>query len=72
MKTITISDDAYRKLESIKDGRSFSETIEALIRASVSKRIDKLLGLGSFTTGKEDELERVVEGIRKRAKARTL
>jgi predicted CopG family antitoxin len=71
MKTITISDDAYRKLESMKSGRSFSETIEGLISSSVSSRIDRLLGLASFATGKEDELAGVVDGIRKRARARS-
>ncbi len=71
MKTITISDEAYKRLESVKDGRSFSETIDALITANVGKRIERLLALSSQSTGREDELERVVEGIRKRTKART-
>jgi predicted CopG family antitoxin len=70
MKTITISGDAYRKLESMKSGRSFSETIEGLIAASTSSRIDHLLELSSDRTGREDELSRVVEGIRRRTRAR--
>ena len=70
MKTITISDDAYRRLESLKKGRSFSETIEGLIAASVGARIDRLLELGSAKTGREDELTEIVEGIRRRTRAR--
>ena len=72
MKTITISDEAYKKLESVKAGRSFSETIEMLISASVNKRIDRLLELGSHSTGREDELRSIVHGIRKRTRARVI
>jgi predicted CopG family antitoxin len=71
MKTITISDDTYRRLESLKEGRSFSETIEGLIASSVASRIDRLLELGSSKTGREDELAEVVKGIRERTRART-
>jgi predicted CopG family antitoxin len=71
MKTITISDDAYRRLESIKAGRSFSETIEGLISSSVGARMDRLMALSSRSTGREDELAKVVEGVRKRTKARS-
>jgi predicted CopG family antitoxin len=71
MKTITISDDAYRRLSSIKAGMSFSEAIERLITDSVGVRIDRLLELGSKRTGREDELAAVVAGIRHRTKART-
>lgn len=71
MKTITISDETYRRLESVKAGRSFSETIDGLISGSVSVRIDRLLELGSRSTGREDELAKVVEGVRKRTRART-
>ncbi|MDV3243571.1 MAG: antitoxin VapB family protein [Nitrososphaerales archaeon] len=70
MKTITISDETYRRLESMKAGRSFSETIDGLISSSVSSRIDRLLGLASFTTGTEEELANVVNEIRKRARSR--
>ena len=62
MKTITISDDAYRRLESLKGGRSFSETIEGLIAGSAGARIDRLLELGSFKTGREGELAEVTTG----------
>jgi predicted CopG family antitoxin len=72
MKTITISDDAYRRLESLKAGRSFSETIESLIAGRVEARIDKILEVGSRGTGREDELSEIVAGIRRRTKARTI
>ena len=71
MKTITISDDAYRRLESLKGGRSFSETIEGLIAGSAGARIDRLLELGFSKTGREDELSEVVKGIRERTRVRT-
>jgi len=70
MKTITISDEVYAKLEQIKDGRSFSEVINQLITLNVSLRIDKLLELKSYQTGREDELLSLVEKIRKEFQAR--
>lgn len=67
MKTITISDETYKKLVAVKDGRSFSETIDSLISKNVSLRIDNLLEIVPMhTTGREDELGKVVEEIRKR------
>ncbi len=71
MKTNTISDETYRMLESVKAGRSFSATIEGLIAGGVSTRIDRLIDLGSRSTGREAELAKVVGEIRKRTKART-
>jgi len=53
MKTITISGDAHRRLESLKGGRSFSETIEGLIAENVESRTDRLLELGTARTGRE-------------------
>jgi predicted CopG family antitoxin len=70
MKTITISDETYRRLESIKSGRSFSETIDSLISKSVGERIDHVLNLQSYMTGREVELDKIVRDIRKRTKAR--
>jgi predicted CopG family antitoxin len=72
MKTITIGDDTYRRLESVKGGKSFSETIDQLISSSVTNRIDRLLEIGpSFKTGREEELLKIVRATRKRAQART-
>ena len=72
MKTITISDETYSRLESIKAGRSFSETIDEIISSNVGVTIDRLKALSGGATGREDELARVVEGIRKRTRARTV
>ncbi len=70
MKTITISDETYKRLESIKHGRSFSETINWLVSANVGERIDRIVKLESYRTGREDELAKIVEGVRKRTRAR--
>ena len=70
MKTITISGDAHRRLESLKGGRSFSETIEGLIAENVESRTDRLLELGTARTGREDELSEIVKGIRRRTRVR--
>lgn len=70
MKRITISDETYGRLESMKAGRSFSETIDRLISSSVGSRIDRLLGLASSATGGEEELASVANEIRKRARSR--
>ena len=43
MKTITISDDVYEKLVKIKGKKSFSATIEELIRRNTEKRIEMLI-----------------------------
>jgi len=72
MKTITISDETYARLESIKAGRSFSETIDEVISSNVGIRVDKLNALSTAATGREDELAKVVQGIRKRTRARTV
>ena len=43
MKTITISDEVYRKLVALKGGRSFSEVIDELIRTNVRKRAEMII-----------------------------
>ena len=70
MKTITISDEVYAKLERLKGGRSFSELIDQLITANTSRRIEKLLELKNYETGREEELLRLVEKIRKEFQVR--
>ncbi|MDJ0269953.1 MAG: hypothetical protein NXY59_05315 [Aigarchaeota archaeon] len=50
----------YAKLEQLKNGKSFSELIDELIRANVSLRIEKLLELSRYETGREDELASIV------------
>jgi len=70
MKTIAISDEIYKKLEAVKNGRSFSETIDGLISGNVGLRIENLLEtVSNGSTGRENELASVVQGMRKRARA---
>ncbi|MCS7119408.1 MAG: antitoxin VapB family protein [Archaeoglobaceae archaeon] len=69
MKTITISDDVYEKLARLKGKRSFSETIDDLIRKNVEKRIEMLIA-SAEKTGNEKELERIYKEIRKEFKVR--
>ncbi len=64
MKTITISDEVYEKLSRLKGKRSFSEIIDLLLRTSVERRIDMLIKVGSFCTGREDELKDIVKPIK--------
>ncbi len=72
VKTITISDEVYRKLSLLKDGRSFSELIDELIRSNISKRIDMILQASrKYRTGREEELLEIVERLREGFKART-
>lgn len=71
MKTITISDETYEKLEKIKGKRSFSEIINYLITSNVSLRIERLLSLSSYSTGREDEMLEVIKRIKAEFMART-
>jgi predicted CopG family antitoxin len=70
MKTITISDEVYEKLSRLKGKRSSSEIIDLLLRTSVERRIDMLIKVGSFCTGREDELKAIVESIKEAFKTR--
>jgi len=66
MKTITVRDDVYRKLNEIKGNKSFSDIIEELIEESLSlrkKKLDKYFGILSKEEAKE--LEREIKEMRK-------
>ena len=66
MKTITVRDDVYRKLNEIKGDKSFSDIIEELIEESLSlrkKKLDKYFGILSKEEAKE--LEREIKEMRK-------
>ncbi|MEM1583855.1 MAG: antitoxin VapB family protein [Nitrososphaerota archaeon] len=71
MKTITVSDEVYEELESIKGKRSFSEVINFLIKSNVSLRIEKILSLSNYLTGSEDEMLEVVKRIKAEFRVRT-
>lgn len=70
MKTITISDEVYSKLEALKGSKSFTELIDQLIKANVSIRIDRVIELSRYKTGREEELAELVGKVRKEFRAR--
>ncbi len=43
MKTITLREETYRKLLSLKGKRSFSDIIEELIRRDVERRVERII-----------------------------
>lgn len=69
MKTITISNDIYNKLVTLKGNRTFNEVIDELIRKNVNKRIDLLVS-SLDTTGFEEELEEIYKNIRSNFRVR--
>lgn len=71
MKTITISDEVYEKLERIKGRRSFSELINHLISSNTLIRIERLKSLSDYATGREDELLKAVKKIKTEFKTRS-
>jgi len=67
MKTITVRDDVYRKLNEIKGNKSFSDIIEELIKESLSlrkKKLKKYFGILSKQEAKE--LEGEIKEMRKK------
>ena len=68
MKTITVRDDVYRKLNEIKGNKSFSDIIEELIKESLSLRKKKLKKyFGILSNEEAEELEREIKEMRKRS-----
>ena len=65
MKTITISDEVYKKLISIKGDRTFSQVIDELIRRDVERRVEKLIEVAASRPEGVEDLEEIVESIRK-------
>ena len=65
MKTITVSDEVYRKLISIKGDRTFSQVIDELIRRDVERRVEKLIEVAASRPEGVEDLEEIVESIRK-------
>ncbi len=70
MKTITISDDVYRKLVSLKGRKSFSQIIDELIRSNVDRRVQKIIELSREEVSNLEELENVVRKIREEFRVR--
>lgn len=69
MKTITISNEIYNKLVTLKGNRTFNEVIDELIRKNVNKRIDMLVK-SLDTTGFEEELEEIYNSIKSNFRVR--
>ena len=65
LKTITISDEVYKKLISIKGDRTFSQVIDELIRRDVERRVEKLIEVAASRPEGVEDLEEIVESIRK-------
>jgi predicted CopG family antitoxin len=71
MKTIMISDEAYRKLASIKGIKSFTDLLSEMVDRLKQTNKGAILKFAGIMNEKDaDELQRFVAGIRKRAKAR--
>lgn len=71
MKTIMISDEAYRKLASIKGERSFTELVSELVDRLKQTNIQDILKFAGILGEKEaDMLQDTIAKIRKRAGAR--
>jgi len=64
MKTITITDEVYRKLVAIKGDRTFSQVIDELIARDVERRVEKILELAAARREGVEELEEVVRAVR--------
>lgn len=70
MKTITISDEVYRKLVAIKGDKTFSQVIDELIRRDVGRRAERIIEVCSRRAEGVEELEEIVRAIRDSFKVR--
>ncbi len=72
VKVISLSEEAYMKLRSIKNGRSFSETIVELIEKPKKDKKDLMEFFGIWADRKEElkQFEKLIEEDRKRFKLR--
>ncbi len=68
MKTITVRDDTYRRLLSLKGKRSFSDVIDELIRRDIERRVGKIIEVCSAPPS--PELEDIVRRVRENFRAR--
>lgn len=66
-----ISDEAYKKLTSIKGKKSFTELLSEMVDRLKQTNKQEILKFAGIINEKEaNELQKLVKGIRKRAKAR--
>lgn len=72
MKTIMIRDNVYNMLIDLKDERSFSETIEFLVKNNNEIRKKRLMKYAGFLSDKEvNILHDIIKEVRKNAMFRT-
>ncbi len=71
MKTIMISDEAYRKLASIKGKKSFTELVSELVDRLKQANIgDVMKFAGIISKDEADDLQKTLAKIRKNFRAR--
>jgi predicted CopG family antitoxin len=71
MKTIMLSDEAYKKLASIKGDKSFTELVIVLVDRLKQTNTKEIMKFAGIMNDKEAEkLQKIVKNIRKRARAR--
>lgn len=71
MKTIMISDEAYRKLASIKGKRSFTGLVLDVVEGIKQKKRDDIMRFaGIMSNAEAATIERIAMKVRLRAKAR--
>ena len=66
MKTISLTESAYHRLASWKDGRTFSEVIERMIppKGTIEAAFEAVGNLPDLSVKDFDELEKAVDAAR--------
>lgn len=70
VKVISLSDDAYTKLKSLKRDRSFSEVVVELTESKKKKNIMDFCGIWSSSRKEVDKMKKMIEKDRKKFKLR--
>jgi predicted CopG family antitoxin len=71
VKVISLSNEAYERLKSIKRDKSFSEVVVSLINESKIKNKDVMKFAGAFKDKKKwDDVKKIIEEDRKNARMR--
>ena len=64
-KTLTISDEVYRKFISIKGDKTFSQILDESIMRDINKRVEKIIETATRRPEGVEELEEIIKDIRK-------
>jgi len=70
VKVISLSDEAYSKLKSLKRDRSFSETVVELVEKKQKKNIMDFCGIWSDRKKEVDKMKKMIEKDRENLKLR--